>query len=770
MKSADFRPVTSSEPCAICGKGDWCRRSDDGCHECHRSPETDPPGFKLQKTTQGGFGLYRRIGDEQCQSNHIRRNGLSPELYASPDDAVAAMLVWPKLRGARKAGSWTYLKADGDTALKVVRFERDDGSKEFRPMRPVGDKWAIGGPPGKLPVYRLPAVLEAKRQGKTIHVVEGEGCADALWSIGLPATTSANGCKSAGKTDWTSLAGADVVILPDNDPPGETYAEAVATLVSSLQPRAAVRIVRLPDVPEKGDIVDHIARLDSRDDADIVRGIEELAKAAEPWAAKRAVGQGVVTTPNLPMSWQPFPTNDLPEPVRSLVRECAKSIVVDEAFVAPHALAVCAGAIGTTRRIALNEDWTEPAILWTAVVAKSGTTKSPPLEKVLQPVNVEQDAAFVEYEDEIEAYKARKREYDADIAIWKRKKAENRDEQPKEPELPACRRFIIQDVTIEAVAALLQENPRGLLLARDELAGLFDGMGQYKKNRGSDTQGWIELYHGRTLTVDRKTGDLRVIRVRNAGVSICGTIQPRTLARVLTPESFENGFAPRWMMVMPPTLRKRWSNARIKPAVRDSFAKVIQSLLGLTHEIVGEGPAEPRNIVLSREAQAIWEAHFEEFAKVQYETLDDDLRAAMAKHEGGAARLALVIHMIRWAAGDVEESPVDETSIRAGIRLATWFTHETERIYANLQETTEQTADRELIAWIRKRGGQVTVRELCQNCRRYRQGAQAREALDRLAASGVGETASIASASNGGRPREVFRLKDYSDGANKTSA
>ena len=151
--------------------------------------------------------------------------------------------MWPKLKGAHKAASWTYLKADGDVALEVVRFERDDGSKEFRPMHPVGDKWAIGDPRGKLPLYRLPEVLEAKQQGKTIYVVEGEGCADAVWRIGLAATTSAHGCSSTEKTDWTPLVGAKVIILPDNDPPGETYAKKVAVILTKLDPPVNVRIV-----------------------------------------------------------------------------------------------------------------------------------------------------------------------------------------------------------------------------------------------------------------------------------------------------------------------------------------------------------------------------------------------------------------------------------------------------------------------------------------------------------------------------------------------
>jgi putative DNA primase/helicase len=50
------------------------------------------------------------------------------------------------------------------------------------------------------------------------------------------------------------LRGADVVILPDNDEPGRNHADVVG---ASLQGIAkSVRVLQLPGLPPKGDIVD----------------------------------------------------------------------------------------------------------------------------------------------------------------------------------------------------------------------------------------------------------------------------------------------------------------------------------------------------------------------------------------------------------------------------------------------------------------------------------------------------------------------------------
>jgi hypothetical protein len=102
--------------------------------------------------------------------------------------------------------------------------------------------------------YRSPGLPEAIRKSRTIFIPEGEAKVEALIQWGLCATCCAEG---AGK--WTSehavyLRDADVVILPDNDDTGQKHAEAVAQSLQGLAKR--VRIVELPELPPKGDIVD----------------------------------------------------------------------------------------------------------------------------------------------------------------------------------------------------------------------------------------------------------------------------------------------------------------------------------------------------------------------------------------------------------------------------------------------------------------------------------------------------------------------------------
>ena len=63
---------------------------------------------------------------------------------------------------------------------------------------------------------------------------------------------------------------------------------------------------------------------------------------------------------------------------------------------------------------------------------------------------------------------------------------------------------------------------------------------------------------------------------------------------------------------------------------------------------------------------------------------------------------------------------VSATSVKAGITLARWFSAETKRIYAMLDESDEQRDVRELVDYVRRHDGTVTARQLTRGPRRFR--------------------------------------------------
>lgn len=147
----------------------------------------------------------------------------------------------------------------------------------------------------------------------------------------------------------------------------------------------------------------------------------------------------------------------------------AEACVCDAAYVGLPLIVAAAAAIGTTRVLELKPGWRAPSILWGAIVAESGSLKSPTLEAALQWTVQRQIKLLAAYEESRAQFDAAWLTYEKAVAEWKRSKAGGLP--PAKPEAPAATRVFAGDVTTEALAPILKANPRGVLLARDELAG-----------------------------------------------------------------------------------------------------------------------------------------------------------------------------------------------------------------------------------------------------------------------------------------------------------
>ena len=100
---------------------------------------------------------------------------------------------------------------------------------------------------------------------KPICIAEGEKAVEALEQIGITATCSPGGAGKWRKEYSDHFKGANVVILPDADEPGEQHAISVAASLGGVAKK--VRFLRLPDLPHKGDPFDWIAKKGGTADA-----------------------------------------------------------------------------------------------------------------------------------------------------------------------------------------------------------------------------------------------------------------------------------------------------------------------------------------------------------------------------------------------------------------------------------------------------------------------------------------------------------------------
>jgi len=434
--------------------------------------------------------------------------------------------------------------------------------------------------------------------------------------------------------------------------------------------------------------------------------------------------------------FKPFPVDALPEPIQSFVESAAHAIGCDASYIALPMLSGLASAIGNTHRIALKNSWSEPAIIWTAIVGESGTAKSPALELPLRAIRKRQRLAMTKHAEALKDFEVEFAEYEK--LLKESQKASSTIPAPFKPEPPTCDRCWTDDATTEALAVRLKENPRGLLMVRDELSGWFN-FDRYAQGKGGDVAKWLEMFGGRSMVVDRKGSG--TIYVPHASVSIAGGIQPETLRRALGQEHRDNGLAARLLFAMPPRNPKAWSEADMDPKCELAVAEIFDELFSLSMDIDADDNQQPKLIKLSKEGKTVWIKFYNEHAQEQV-NLSGDEAAAWSKLEGYVPRFALVIHLVRRFANDPalrDHYQVDELSVGAGIRIARWFGEESKRVYGILSESDGDRDRRRLIEWIQGKGGTATARELSRGPREYRgDNEHAKKALDGLVDAGMG--------------------------------
>lgn len=144
-------------------------------------------------------------------------------------------------RESKIVKTYDYLDADSKLLFQTVRYD----PKDFRQRRPDGHGDWIWDLKGVEPVlYHLPELITAIAAGHTIYIVEGEKDADSLCALGLVATTSPMGAGKWKRLYSESLQGANVIIIPDSDPPGIAHGEAVRTALTSVA--NSLRLLRIP--------------------------------------------------------------------------------------------------------------------------------------------------------------------------------------------------------------------------------------------------------------------------------------------------------------------------------------------------------------------------------------------------------------------------------------------------------------------------------------------------------------------------------------------
>ena len=384
-------------------------------------------------------------------------------------------------------------------------------------------------------------------------------------------------------------------------------------------------------------------------------------------------------------------------------------------------LALLGCAIGTSRVLEVKPGWLEGPRLYTAVVAETGTKKSPALQLAAQPfyarqhtlVQTSRNGSHLDAQGGADA---------ADLLPRLAPVPKVRQSLPivtrLADHLPSPPQLFTTDATLEALIVLLAQNPRGVALIQDELSGWVRSMNQYRGGRGADRQRWLSFWNGAPVIVNRKSGQQPIV-LENPLVCVAGCIAIDVLSELSDERGRDDGFIHRLLFANPDPMPVRWTDAGISEQTLQDYAAVYDALWDLQGN-GGQAGTDPP-IPIERSFTAPARAVFIAFVNQLYAALADphlpaEWRGPFAKFDGYGARLALILHLCRVVCGETDSGEVDEVSVRGMVRLMDYFKAHAQRVYARLRHTRADQRAAQACWWIRAAGGSCTVREL----QRYR--------------------------------------------------
>jgi putative DNA primase/helicase len=243
--------------------------------------------------------------------------------------------------------------------------------------------------------------------------------------------------------------------------------------------------------------------------------------------------------PPLTPSVMPFNLELLPDILRPWAQDVADRMSCPVDFTAVAALCTMGADIGNTVCIQLkvnDSTFKLPCNLWGGIIGAPSTKKTPALSEMLRPLKqIEKklkesnDELLKDYETEMQKHA---------LKLECKKKEARKDgaysyEPPAAPDAPRLQRIMVNTVTGEKLHEICRDNPNGILLFRDELAGWMQEL--EKAGRESDRPFFLEGFNGNAdFTSDRIGRGTQA--AETVCLSILGAIQPGQFEQLLRAE------------------------------------------------------------------------------------------------------------------------------------------------------------------------------------------------------------------------------------------
>jgi len=419
---------------------------------------------------------------------------------------------------------------------------------------------------------------------------------------------------------------------------------------------------------------------------------DELIALAANWSPLEALPAGLPPV-------APFAYDLLPGALRPWIADIAERMQCPPDYPAVAAMVGLAAVVGRQLGIRpkARDDWTVVPNLWGAVIGRPALLKTPAIQEPLKMVAALENNARLEFEQVQKEYAAQElvrdalaRDAKSRIGSAVRKGDTNlaqaiAADTVDVPVAPARRRYLTQDPTVEKLGELLRDNPRGILVYRDELVGFLRSM--EIEGRENSRAFYLEAWNGTgSHTTDRIARG--TVEIEAACVSIIGAIQPGPLRdymlAAIVGGAGDDGMVQRFQLSVWPDAGREWVNVDRWPntQARQEARAIFQRLDTLDPLAFGAQQEEGDTVPWLRfdpEAQDLFNGWR---ARLEFRLREEDLHPAMESHLAKFRSLVPSLALLAHLTDATEGGPVGAPALLRALAWSEYLESHARRIYA----------------------------------------------------------------------------------------
>ena len=369
-----------------------------------------------------------------------------------------------------------------------------------------------------------------------------------------------------------------------------------------------------------------------------------------------------------------FPLEIFPKAIRDIIEALEEYENYNVDFTSASFLTVFAAAMGNTWSVRFMTGWVSRPIIYMVLVGSPSCGKTPPLQQAVAPLLKLDGEYDMIYCKEMETYRR-----------WERMSAKQREKHflPEEMKMPQRKCHVVVDSTVEALIGALRDNPRGVLIYKDEIDSLLSNFNRYN---GSDEGYFLSLFSGTPFKYSRKSNNEHIF-LANPYCSIIGSTQPGRLGEQFGGKRMMNGFSSRFLKVYPEIDKMpSWNDTAMPDGVLEEWERIIRKVITVTPSTDQEGKATSIELMFSQDAKLRiiqWKDAVNN--KAYAETDSDAVRALCGKLETYLIRFCLVIQIMHGICGESGMDEIEPRTAELAIRLTEYFRNMESRIAPEIE-------------------------------------------------------------------------------------